>query len=342
MAKYIPVLLAVCAFAISLCLAVQNNRKPLKFQVRRLVGKTELLEKEVDNIWEAISSLDTSVSGPQFNEKQYENTLNECQNCRVEVNDMANTVKKVKVKVDEFVSTSRNAFKNEKQWQREMVSNITGMGEGNHGLPDFESRLQKLESDNQNLTQRMTEILSDFEDIKKENHALKRSMTEVQNDNKKMKIANHALTKAVLEMQLEQLKNINHTCDGEWESFNGHCYLVVNTNETWDDAASYCKDFDSYLIEITMDAELAFADELTNQYKEFWFWTGATDRQIEGTFVYQHSLLAEQIPDKYWAYGQPDNLFWSQDCVRFGRYHQDLEFDDEFCNNASYFICEKP
>ena len=79
------------------------------------------------------------------------------------------------------------------------------------------------------------------------------------------------------------------------------------------------------------------------------FWVGATGRDSQGQFVYQHS--GEQVPGAYWAHGEPNNLFKAGDehCVKmrmirgfFGFGDGDLEFFDQPCNERWWFICEKP
>ena len=96
----------------------------------------------------------------------------------------------------------------------------------------------------------------------------------------------------------------------------------------------------SYLIEITSDKELAFANGLTSRYENTWFWVGATDRQVEGTFVYQHSKLG--VPDKYWSTGQPDDYMTGQDCCCIGWIKGYFEFDDADCSLPHFnFVCEK-
>ena len=127
------------------------------------------------------------------------------------------------------------------------------------------------------------------------------------------------------------------SCDKGWKHFNGHCYLVVEEEKTWDDASEYCENINSYLTEITTDTERDFGHELMVGYAMFW--TGATDRDIEGRFVYQH--CKQHVPEKYWRAGQPDDS-GGQHCALMGRYYGGLEFLDGRCNWKTYFACEKP
>ena len=328
MAKHILILFVICVFSITLCLTERSSKRSLNIQVQRLVGKTELLETEVDNIWNEITS-SGACKTESNDELQIENNGNDYKDCLVNVDDQ-------KMTVAEFVSIFKTAFKNEKQWQKETVANLKEMLESyqtgvNTGLGVLESSLQKLEYENQALKLSSVEMQKD----------LKRRVAKIQNDNENMKSENQELKQTVLVMQME----LNQTqdelmCDEGWISFNYHCYLVVTSSRRWNAASEYCKARDSYLIEITSDKELAFANGLTSGYGETFFWVGATDRQVEGTFVYQHSKLG--VPDKYWSTGQPDDYMTGQDCCSIGWLKGYFNFDDADCNYPHFnFVCEK-
>lgn len=131
-----------------------------------------------------------------------------------------------------------------------------------------------------------------------------------------------------------------HSCDEGWKKFNYHCNLVVDEGKVWDDASSFCENRTSYLIEITTHEEAKFAVELILDYPGIIrFWTGATDRDIEGTFVYQHGK--QQVPEYYWRSGEPDNYNGYEHCVAIRRNYRDLELYDKNCYWTGYFVCEK-
>ena len=132
-------------------------------------------------------------------------------------------------------------------------------------------------------------------------------------------------------------------CDAGWTYFNGHCYLLVSMQrKSWDNASAYCEDITSYLIEITTDTEREFVNMLLRDYirRWVWFWTGATDRDTEGTFVYQHSR--EHVPKEYWRIGEPNDYAGREQCAGMTKYYGDFEFQDEPCIGNFNFICEKP
>ena len=97
----------------------------------------------------------------------------------------------------------------------------------------------------------------------------------------------------------------------------------------------------SYLIEISTDAELKFAAEIINDFCRYigFFWIGATDRVTEGRFVYQHSQ--HLVPKKYRRAGEPNNAYGSH-CAAMVWYHGDLKFVDDHCSVRGDYVCEKP
>ena len=130
-------------------------------------------------------------------------------------------------------------------------------------------------------------------------------------------------------------------CDEGWTRFNDHCYLAaIEESKSWDDALAFCENRDSYLIELTTDAEREFALDFVGKYMFYGGWTGATDRDTEGRFVHQHSK--EQVPENYWRWGQPDNEYGDEHCVYMYWWHIKMQLFDRSCNFPLGFVCEKP
>ena len=211
-------------------------------------------------------------------------------------------------------------------------------------LEKLSAKLDKLERANQALNQALNQQLESA------SQALNQAMLEIHNDNEKMRTELNKLqaTCTCSSTSLPSTTAIEPTttpflqsCNEGWKYFNGHCYLVVREYKGWDSALAYCENRNSYLIEITTNAEFEFtATELIPPYSTVArFWVGATDRDIEGTFVYQHSQ--QQIPRNYWGYPQPSNNF-GNDCLYITRVYEDLSFRDEWCTNYWFSICEKP
>ena len=130
-------------------------------------------------------------------------------------------------------------------------------------------------------------------------------------------------------------------CDDGWKYYGGHCYLFEGEVKTWAYALTNCREKNSYLIEISTNAELDFITEQSKYYHYVDFWTGAhSNGQHPGTFVYEHSN--QQVPKEFWRPGQPDNDSGDQHCVYRGRYYDDMEFCDGSCLWYFHSVCEKP
>ena len=197
----------------------------------------------------------------------------------------------------------------------------------------------RLETENRELNQKISEMENEYRAkqsrMETENQELKQAIRKVQKDNEDMK---KELTKSGATALLKP-------CDEGWESFQHHCYLFVNQYKTWDEAFAFCESKNSYLVELTTDAEFGFASELLGGHRRRgwgWCWIGATDRETEGTFVYQHSKL--QVPEKYWSEGEPDNEYEEQ-CVIISHFPRrngvyKLLYDLS-CRLTLRFVCEK-
>ena len=180
------------------------------------------------------------------------------------------------------------------------------------------------------------------ENMSKENEQIIKILENLSSNQNTLETEIQALRQTIIDLQTELTKKQDGlTCDEDWSSYNGHCYLVVEESKTWDDASAYCENINSYLIEITTDAELKFAAEVTRDYKKHYdFWIGATDRELDGTFVYQRSK--QLVPENYWCKGsEPNNYNGDEYCAGMSRYCGDLKFFDKSCRLERFFVCEK-
>ena len=303
MAKGVLILSMAYGLIICNCLAKRTDKGSLDIRVKRLERKTDVLQTDVDDIWEKIHVQEYR------NQTRTDQVGSNDKDCEAKMKQSEGTVKKLKSEVEHLIMTSRNGLKSEKHWQRKTIRNITRI------LEEFQTSVSTM-LDNLNANQH------------------------------KLETENEALRQAILHMQTEISKKQDAlTCDDEWKRFNDHCYLFANEMKTWDDALAFCKNRNSYLIEIGTHEEFEFAADVVRYYTYYghWFWIGATDWEEEGKFVYQHSR--QQLPNIYWAKGQPDNL-GGQHCVRMGRFSnsisESLEFDDAGCSYQPHNIaCEK-
>ena len=331
MAKCSLILFVAWALIFCMCQAQRTNIGSLNIKVKRLVRKTDVLENEVDDIWGTILSSGIHDYG---NKTRPDNVDMNDMDSVAKVDNAATTVKQLKSEVEHLVWTSRNGFKNEKKWQREAFRNLTGTYE------DFRTGVTEEQGViNEHVSKILDDLRANQHKLETENQALKHTMIEIQTDNENMKAELNKLQAILTTTTLTTTTTTTpfpRSCDEGWKTFNGHCYLFVEKKKTWDDASVYCKNRDSYCIEITTDTELDFVGELTGYHG---FWIGGTDRDKVGTFVYQHSK--EQVPEKYWYEGQPDNFNGDERCAGMIWYNGDLKLFDVRCNIKGYFVCEK-
>lgn len=70
------------------------------------------------------------------------------------------------------------------------------------------------------------------------------------------------------------------------------------------------------------------------------FWLAGTDIGNESNFYWMgHD---ESMTFTNWHGGEPNNWNWNQDCVTIKYWPDNLyQWDDDFCSNEYYFICEE-
>ena len=205
--------------------------------------------------------------------------------------------------------------------------------------------LKKLESANQVLNQTTREIQNGNEDLRTKLTTLEATCTCAPTTTSSTTTIQTTTTEPPTTTATEpttqvQITQFLSSCDYGWKLFNGHCYLVLKyVLKRWDDASAFCKEMNSYLIEITTDEERAFVGGVCNEYL---YWTGATERENYGKFVYQHSK--QQVPEKYWSRAEPNNAY-GQHCAGMyvsDNYNGELIFYDDACSELNSFVCEKP
>ena len=70
------------------------------------------------------------------------------------------------------------------------------------------------------------------------------------------------------------------------------------------------------------------------------FWIGLTDRQAEGTFVWESGrLLGYRLATK-WEPGNPDNWNGTENCVMITKSYNNV-MNDVMCDRKSTFFCQK-
>ena len=105
----------------------------------------------------------------------------------------------------------------------------------------------------------------------------------------------------------------------------------MNTPKTWIEAVAYCEAINSILIEPRNKALNNLAKSFKNKA-----WIGASDIDVEGTFVWKSN--GESLTYKDWAPDQPNNDNAEQHCVAIQGNDQWGDFD---CTaHTREFICQ--
>jgi hypothetical protein len=71
-------------------------------------------------------------------------------------------------------------------------------------------------------------------------------------------------------------------CPGGWILFDGHCYLMVESDTTWAAAEKDCNDKGGHLASIHSADENNFIHSL---FSYDWLWIGGTDNAVEVGFT---------------------------------------------------------
>ena len=333
--------------------------------LNKVCRKQENLRNEVEDIWTVIAT--SGIPKQDYGNKTRTDDLGiNAQEVLAKVDGTLTSIQGLKTEVKHLIVSSRNGLKHEKSWQREAIKNITkvyddfqtGMTKENDDLKqkiremqeNNKQKLSNIETENRELRNKIVGVQKGYQkmrgDFEAETKTLKQTVHEMQNDYEQIRTelsklqATITTTTPLPTTTTMTTKPFPVLCDGDWESFDGHCYLVVKQYKSWDDASAYCSSKNSYLLAINTDTEREFVTELVRKYR-YWFWIGATDRDTTGRFIYHHSKLP--IPENYWREGQPDSWKGYQHCVTMNRYTRSgvVELSDDSCTYPRWFVCEK-
>ena len=123
-----------------------------------------------------------------------------------------------------------------------------------------------------------------------------------------------------------------YVCDDNWILYAGHCYFKHDTEKTWRDARSYCRNKGGYLLSIETEAENTF---MAKTFPSGGFWLGGNDIKQGGVYVWDSG---NDFIFKNWDDDQPSDTSASVDCIRS---RGTWKWHDRDCTFPFKSICEK-
>ena len=136
------------------CQSQNTNVRYLSMKVNRLSRITDVLQKDVSDIWSVISSPDIESQESGNRTITDTNNLGQKDECTIaELNGTLNEVKELTTEVEDLILYSRTGFMNEKKFQREAISDLkksyrdfkTGLTEKN---AEMKHHIERLDTDN--------------------------------------------------------------------------------------------------------------------------------------------------------------------------------------------------
>eukprot|EP00057_Strongylocentrotus_purpuratus_P031477 XP_784754.3 PREDICTED: uncharacterized protein LOC579551 isoform X1 [Strongylocentrotus purpuratus] len=123
--------------------------------------------------------------------------------------------------------------------------------------------------------------------------------------------------------------------EGWFLGYGEHCYKVVKSLVTWDEARDDCMSVDGgdlVVIETAAENQYLLNATLGND-----FWIGYYDRAREGEWSWVDCGADTEFAYSNWAPGQPNDLNGLQDCGQVTNFG---EYNDWECTRTMMYICE--
>lgn len=121
----------------------------------------------------------------------------------------------------------------------------------------------------------------------------------------------------------------------EVEPTNGHCYMFFTAAISWAAARSSCEALGAHLVTLTDGAEGDFVRAKFVGTRTVWL--GASDSLSESGWRW---VSDEPWAYTAWAYGQPDDDDYNQDCATMMGLAGPV-WDDYYCTMGKPYICER-
>ncbi len=144
----------------------------------------------------------------------------------------------------------------------------------------------------------------------------------------------------------ESCDGVDEDCDGyvddsagcpcQVETFDGTGYMFCTSARTWDSADRYYAGYGYLLVSVSDSSEQAWlASTIAGISTAKAWWIGANDKSRENNWVWDSG---ESWSYTNWAYGQPDNGSYSEDCANMSA--SSGQWNDEQCWTSLYAIYE--
>ena len=121
-------------------------------------------------------------------------------------------------------------------------------------------------------------------------------------------------------------------------SHRNSCYLFSHETASWADAVLTCQLLDSQLIEIEDAIENTYIKNVVKGLGGAGWYTGATDKAVEGEFVWMNSKKSLSNSFTDWTPGEPGNVNQDEGCLVL--YHTHYTWEDVSCERKLNYICK--
>ena len=356
---WLKVLVLVFYYSSVICSTQASAIRHLNAKVNRLHRQTNMLQQDIDHIWNVLS--DAAINS------RYEgaNQTNLDDSSTNEMLQLLNAsviadIKGLKLEVEQLVNYARKGFRSEKAHNRDAMVKLTNsqnelQSKTTKEIANLKILLQmqhqqmdeltfKVEKDNkeqQHIIHNLTQDYKDkLEENKAETQACKDQITRVGQAVEGVKQESEGNKKIISSVKSrinEKLWEVA-ACDDGWKSFLGHCYFFSSEATTWDKAMEYCQNNNGSLLEIDSNEEVQFI--LASAGADNLLWVGAHDRVKEGQFIWQSSK--RPVQQHLWFKTEPNNSGDGEDCAEFYKHdkYREGKLNDNTCSKSSAFVCE--
>ncbi|XP_068091671.1 macrophage mannose receptor 1-like isoform X2 [Hyperolius riggenbachi] len=129
--------------------------------------------------------------------------------------------------------------------------------------------------------------------------------------------------------------SVEEGCSKGWRRHGFYCYLIGETLSTFPEANATCNNNAAYLMTIEDRFEQAYLTSLIGLRMEKYFWTGLSDVEEKGTFIWTSN---EKVLYTHWNNNMPGR---KQGCVVMRTGNKGGLWDVINCDEKAKFVCKK-